>query len=128
MSQPSCRSCSSTGRGNDLAVEETSQNLAGPGSSLCLGSHRLLLIRINPLRLTVIQKLLEMIGRVRLYLRLLVVTVLDSDINQTTGTGDHPSMQENRCMHAAVCLLHAGQPKSNGNPIGLKGLCTMNTE
>ena len=48
-------------------------------------------------------------------------------------------MQENRCMHATVCLLHAGQPKSagdaaksgqfigqfswvTGDPIGLKGL------
>ena len=47
---------------------------------------------INPLRPTAIQKLLEMIGRVRLYPRLLVATALDSDINQTTGSGGHPSM------------------------------------
>ena len=46
----------------------------------------------NPLSLTAIQKLLEMIGRVRLYPRLLVATVLDSYINQTARSGDHPSM------------------------------------
>ena len=47
---------------------------------------------IYPLRPTAIKKLLEMIGRVRVYPRLLVVTALDSDINQTAGTGRHPSM------------------------------------
>ena len=94
---------------------------------------------INPLRPTAIQKLLEIIGRVRLYPSYSFATALDSDINQTTGSGGHLSMWENRCMHAAVCLLRAGQPRSAGNasklgqfigqfawvtgdPIGLKGL------
>ena len=96
-------------------------------------------IRYNPLRPTAIQKLLEIIGRVRLYPSCSFATALDSDINQTTGSGGHPSMWENWCMHATVCLLRAGQPKSagdtaksgqfigqfswvTGDPIGLKGL------
>ena len=94
---------------------------------------------INPLRLTAIQKLLEIIGKVRLYPSCSFATALDSDINQTTGSGGHLSMWENQCMHAAVCLLRAGQPRSagdaaklgqfigqfswvTGDPIGLKGL------
>ena len=36
-------------------------------------------------------------------------TALHSVIIQTTGTGDTVSMLENRCMHAAACLLRAGQ-------------------
>ena len=48
--------------------------------------------KINHLRPTAIQKLLEMIGRVHLYPRLLVAIALDSDINLTTGSGGHPSM------------------------------------
>ena len=93
----------------------------------------------NPLTPTVIQKLLEIIGRVRLCPSCSFATALDSDINQTTGSGGHLSMWENRCMHAAVCLLRAGQPRSagdaaklgqfigqfswvTGDPIGVKGL------
>ena len=91
----------------------------------------------NPLTPTVIQKLLEIIGRVRLCPSCSFATALDSDINQTTGSGGHLSMWENRCMHAAV--LRAGQPRSagdaaklgqfigqfswvTGDPIGVKGL------
>ena len=66
----------------------------------------------NPLTPTVIWKLLEIIGRVRLCPSCSFATALDSDINQTTGSGGHLSMWENRCMHAAVCLLRAGQPRS----------------
>ena len=46
----------------------------------------------NPLRTTVIQKLLEIIGIVRLCPSCSFVTALDSDINQTTGTGGLLSM------------------------------------
>ena len=43
-------------------------------------------------------KLLEIIDRVRLYpLCKIIATALDSDINQTTGSGGHLSMWENRC-------------------------------
>ena len=42
-------------------------------------------------------------------------TALDSDVNQTTGSGGHLSTWENRWMHAAVCLLRAGQPRSAGD-------------
>ena len=45
-----------------------------------------------------------------IFLVRLIATALHSDINQTTGTGGYPSMWENRCMHATVCLLPAGQP------------------
>ena len=93
----------------------------------------------NPLTPTVIQKLLQIICRVRLCPSYSFATALDSDINQTTGSGGHLSMWENRCMHAAVCLLRAGQPRSAGDaaklgqfigqfswvasdPIGVKGL------
>ena len=94
---------------------------------------------VNPLRTTVIQKLLEIIGIVSLCPSCSFATALDSDINQTTGTGRLLSMWENRWMHAAVCLLRAGQPRSagdaaksgqfigqfswvTGDPIVLKGL------
>ena len=94
----------------------------------------------NPLRPTAIQKLLEMIGRVRLYPRLLIVTALDPDINQTTWVVIR--VCKKICMHAMVCLSRASQPKSAGNaakssqfigqfswftgdPIGLKGLRTV---
>ena len=94
---------------------------------------------VNPLRPTAIQKLLEIIGRVRLYPLCSFATALDSDINQTTGSGGHLSMWENWCMHAAVCMFRAGQPRSagdaakldqfvgkflwvTGDPIRLKGL------
>jgi hypothetical protein len=72
-------------------------------------------LSINPLRPTAIQKLLEIIGRVRLYSSCSFATALDSDINQTTSSGGHLSMWENRRMHAAVCLLRAGQPRSAGD-------------
>ena len=45
----------------------------------------------NPLRTTAIQKLLEMIGRVRLCPSYSFATALDSDINQTAGSGGHLS-------------------------------------
>ena len=94
---------------------------------------------LNPLRTTVIQKLLEIIGIVRLCPSCSFAIALDSDIIQTTGMGGVPSRWENRCMHAAVCLLLAGQPRSageaaelgqfigqfswvTGDPIVLKGL------
>ena len=38
-----------------------------------------------------------------------------SDKNQTAGSDGHLSMWKNRCMHASVCLLHAGQPKYASN-------------
>ena len=105
----------------------------------CLGRSSNIQLYINPLRTTVIQKLLEIIGIVRLCPSCSFATALDSDINQTTGTGGLLSMWENRCMHAAVCLLCAGQPRSasdaaklgqfigqfswvTGDPIVLKGL------
>ena len=94
---------------------------------------------IFPFFPTVIQKLLDIIGRVRLCPSCSFATALDSDINQTTGSAGHLSMWENRCMHAAVCLLRAGQPRSasdaaklgqfigqfswvTGDPIGVKRL------
>ena len=46
----------------------------------------------NPLTPTAIQKLLEMIGRVRLCPSYSFATALDSDINQTAGSGGHLSM------------------------------------
>ena len=46
----------------------------------------------NPLTPTVIQKLLEIIGRVRLCPSCSFATALDSNINQTTGTGGLLSM------------------------------------
>ena len=46
----------------------------------------------NPLTPTVIQKLLEIIGRVRLCPSCSFATALDSDINQTTGSGGRLSM------------------------------------
>ena len=93
----------------------------------------------NPLTPTAYRKLLEIIDIVRIYPSCSFATALDSDINQTTGSGGHLSMWENRCMHAAVCLLRAGQPRSagdavklgqfigkfswvTGDPIGVKGL------
>ena len=100
---------------------------------------------LNPLRPTVIQKLLGIIGRVRLCPSCSFATALDSDINQTTGSVGHLGMWENWCMHAAVCLLRAGQPRSagdaaklgqfigqfswvTGNPIGVKGLNIKTTD
>ena len=57
------------------------------------GLYRVIKIALyNPLRTTAIQKLLEMIGRVRLCLSYSFATALDSDINQTAGSGGHLSM------------------------------------
>ena len=50
------------------------------------------ILYINPLTSTVIQKLLEIIGRVRLCPSCSFATALDLDINQTTGSGGHLSM------------------------------------
>ena len=55
-----------------------------------------------------------MIGRVRLCPSYSFATALDSDINQTAGSGGYLSMWENRCMHGTVCLLRAGQPRRAG--------------
>ena len=52
-----------------------------------------------------------MIGRVGLCPSYPFATGLDSDLNQTACSGGHLSMWENRCMHATVCLLRAGQPR-----------------
>ena len=46
----------------------------------------------NPLTTTAIQKLLEIIGRVRLCPSYSFATALDSDINQTAGSGGYLSM------------------------------------
>jgi hypothetical protein len=46
----------------------------------------------NPLTTTAIQKLLEMIGRVRLCPSYSFATALDSDINQTAGSGGYLNM------------------------------------
>ena len=93
----------------------------------------------NPLRLVAISKQLEWIGRSAYILTWSIATALHSDINQTSGSGGHLNMWENRCMRATVCLLHAGRPTRAGNaaksgqfigqlswvtgdPISLKGL------
>ena len=47
---------------------------------------------VNPLRQTAFQKLLEIIDRVCLYPSCSFATALDSDINQTTGSGGRLSM------------------------------------
>ena len=57
------------------------------------------------------QKPLEVIGSPTYVLACQEPTAPDSDINQTAGSPGRPSMWKNRCMHAAVCLLHAGQLK-----------------
>ena len=69
----------------------------------------------NLLRTVAISELLEMIGRSSHFLAWSIATALHSDINQTAGSGGSPSMWENRCMHATVCLLCAGQPGSAGH-------------
>ena len=58
-----------------------------------------------------ISKRLEMIGKSTYILARLIATASDSNINQTACSGGHLSMWKNRCMHATVCLLRAGQPK-----------------
>ena len=116
-----------------------SMRLISPCFFLSHCNYKSVSLTFNPLTPTVIQKLLKIIGRVRLCPSCSFATALDSDINQTTGSGGHLSMWENRCMHAAVCLLRAGQPRSagdaaksgqfigqfswvTGDPIGVKGL------
>ena len=63
----------------------------------------------------VVSKPLEMIGSPTYVLACQEPTAPDSDINQTAGSPGRPSMWKNRCMHAAVCLLHAGQLKRTGD-------------
>ena len=99
--------------------------------------------RHNPLMPVAISKQLEMIGRSAYILACSIATALHSDIYQTAGSGGHLSMWENRCMHATVCLLHAGQPRCagdaaksgqfigqftwvTGDPMGIKGLNKRN--
>ena len=79
-----------------------------------------------------------MIGRVRLYPRLLVATALDLDINQTTGTGDHEYVRksmhtchsvsvacrpaEKRWRRGELGSIHRSILVVTGDPIGRKGL------
>ena len=63
----------------------------------------------NPLTTAAVSKPLELIGSPTYVLACQEPTAPDSDINQTAGSPGRPSMWKNRCMHAAVCLLHAGQ-------------------
>ena len=67
------------------------------------------LLLINYLLTVAISKLLEIIGRPAYILACSIATALHSDINQTASSGGHLSLWENLCMHASVCLLHAGQ-------------------
>ena len=69
---------------------------------------------INPFTTVAISILLEVIGRFAYFLSWSIMTPLHSDINQTVGSGDTLSMWENRCMHATVCLLCAGQRRPRG--------------
>ena len=71
--------------------------------------------KLNPLTPVAISKLLELIGRSAYILACSPATAPDSDINQTAGSSGHLSMWENQCMHATVCLLRAGQPRSAGD-------------
>ena len=58
-----------------------------------------------------VSKPLEMIGRSTYVLACLEATASNSDMNQTAGSRGRRSMWKNRCMHAAECLLRAGQPE-----------------
>ena len=69
----------------------------------------------NPLTSVAISKLLEWSIGPHIFLVGSIVTALHSDINQTAGSSGRPSMWENRCMHATVCLLRAGQPRRAGD-------------
>ena len=60
-------------------------------------------------------KPLEVIGSPTYVLACQEPTAPDSDINQTAGSPGRPNMWKNRCMHAAVCLLHAGQLNRAGD-------------
>ena len=71
----------------------------------------------NPYRPTAIQELLEIIGRVRLWPSCSFATALDSDINQTTGSGGHLSMWENRCMHACCVQAIREAPATRRNSV-----------
>ena len=64
----------------------------------------------NPLRTTVIQKLLEIIGIVRLCPSCSFATALDSDINQTTGTGGLLSTYVRKSMYACRSVSVACRP------------------
>ena len=70
---------------------------------------------INPLMSAAVSKPLEIIVSPTYVLAWQEPTAPESDINQTAGSPGRPSMWQNRCMHAAVCLLHAGQPKRAGD-------------
>ena len=70
---------------------------------------------LNPLTPTAVSKPLEVIGSPTYVLACQEPNAPDSDINQTAGSPGRLSMWKNRCMHAAVCLLRAGQPKRAGN-------------
>ena len=71
--------------------------------------------RVNPLTSAAVSKPLEVIGSPTYVLACQEPTAPDSDINQTAGSPGRPSMWKNRCMHAAVCLLHAGQLNRAGD-------------
>ena len=70
----------------------------------------------NPLTPTAIQKLLEIIDRVRLYPSCLFATALDSDINQTTGSGGHLSMWKSMyaCRSVSVACRPAEKRRRRG--------------
>ena len=69
----------------------------------------------NPFTPAAVSKPLEMIGSPTYVLACQEPTASDSDINETAGSPGHLSMWKNRCLHAAVCLLRAGQPKRAGD-------------
>ena len=69
----------------------------------------------NPLTTAAVSKPLELIGSPTYVLACQEPTAPDSDINQTAGSSGRPNMWKNRCMHAAVCLLHAGQLNRAGD-------------
>ena len=69
----------------------------------------------NPLTSAAVSKPLEVIGSPTYVLACQEPTAPDLDINQTAGSTGRPSMWKNRCMHAAVCLLHAGQLNRAGD-------------
>ena len=94
---------------------------------------------VNPLVVVAISELLEMIGRSSYALVPARSTALHSGITQTAGTGGVASIWENRCMHAQVCLLRAGQLKRAGDaaesgrfsccenaPVTINGLMNFN--
>ena len=69
----------------------------------------------NHLTLVAILKLLEMIGLVHLYPRLLDHDRSPLGHEPDCRLGWSYEYEKNLCMHATVCLLHAGQPKRAGD-------------